>query len=168
MIRKPLTMLVGAVLLIAGGIVAYALLSSDNNNPADTTGAGGEIDTAQQVLMRYFSLLHNSQYAEAATLYGGSYDVLWDWNPLVNPTDHATLLEQGCTANGLRCLDVGNVLSSEQTDMFRFAVQFANSDGSLFVLYPEPGISLPLSTFEFTVVKVGDGYRVMELPVYVA
>lgn len=58
-----------------------------------------DLEQARETLASYFSLLHAGRYAEAVNLYGGSYDILRDWNPAVDPDDYATLFENGCETN---------------------------------------------------------------------
>ena len=130
-------------------------------------GSLPDSDQAQDTLAHYFTLLHEGQYAEAADLYGGTYDVLQAWNPTADPEDHAGLLEKGCTVNGLHCLPVRRIqaLGSGSADGFPFRVEFENPDGSLFVLDRE-GTS-PQSAFDYTVLRTADGFTVQALPVYV-
>ena len=59
---------------------------------------------ARETLLTYFSLLHSQRYDEVIYFYGGSYDILRDWNPAVDPNDYAALFKNGCTINGLMCL----------------------------------------------------------------
>jgi hypothetical protein len=132
--------------------------------------AGGDlqndVDMAQETLARYFALLSQGRYAEAVGLYVGPYDVLQEWNPTADPEEYAGLFEKGCTANGLHCLPVKQIIVGETASegRFSFTVTFENPDGSLFVLDPEGAV--PRSEFDYTVVRLDDGYFVEELPVY--
>jgi hypothetical protein len=125
-----------------------------------------DADRARETLLRFFALLHQGQYAEAVDLYGGSYEVLQEWNPTADAQDYAELLARGCTVNGLKCLAVKQVMAVEtgSGNEFPFTVTFENPDGSLFVLNPEG--ALPVSEFDYTVVRSEDDYMVEELPVY--
>ena len=120
---------------------------------------------AREVLLTYFSLLHDQRYEEASYLYGGSYDPLTDWNPSVDPYDYAALFRSGCTINGLMCLEVGTVAQEEEVSPheFKFVVEFMNEDGSVFVSGHETS---PQSQFTYTVKKVEFGFLVQDLPVY--
>ncbi|HLF74421.1 MAG TPA: hypothetical protein VI524_08755 [Anaerolineales bacterium] len=121
---------------------------------------------AQEALLTYFSLLHDGNYSEAVALFSGSYGLLRDWNPGIDPNDYAALFENGCTINGLMCLQVLNVIHEEQIspEEFKFTVEFMNEDGSLFVSGPE---TTPQSQFIFTVLKDEDGkFLVQDSPVY--
>jgi hypothetical protein len=128
-------------------------------------------EKARDILTRYFSLLHQRKYAEAAELYGGEYEVLAEWNPTVDPNDHGKLLEMGCTINGLQCLPIKTIGAREDSapDTFEFYIQFENPDGSVFVLESldasTPGLRFE-TDFKFTVLKRGDDFVVQELPVY--
>jgi hypothetical protein len=125
-----------------------------------------DLERARESLFSYLSLLHAGRYAEAVNLYGGSYDILRDWNPAVDPNDYAALFASGCETNGLMCLDVAGVLLNQAASSheFKFNVEFINEDGSLFVFGPEAS---PQSQFIFTVSKDEDGkFLVQDLPVY--
>lgn len=126
-------------------------------------GGGESGDGPQETLNRYLTALNEGRYAEAAELYGGDYSALIDWNPTVDPADHALLLEMGCTVNGLQCLAVNSISSGPDTaaDLFEYTVRFANDDGTIF---GRP--SDDQSFFTFTVRETENGYVVMELPVY--
>ena len=125
--------------------------------------------------MDYFEHLRAGRYEEASQLYGGSYEVLIDNNPTLDPEDHAALWRNACTSNGFQCLRVRSArlqadVSSEAE--YRFVVEFSTPDDQLFVRGPCCGASEtdmpPQSEFLFAVVRSEDGvYRVQDLPVYV-
>jgi hypothetical protein len=125
-----------------------------------------DLDRAREVLFSYHSLLHAGRYAEAVNLYGGSYGILRDWNPAVDPNDYAALFENGCETNGLMCLEVAGFLLKEVVSPheFKFNVEFITEDGSLFVSGSETS---PQSKFVITVSKDEDGkFLIRDLPVY--
>jgi len=130
-------------------------------------------EPARQVLEDFFAALNHADYAQADALYGGTYEVLTGWNPDIDPGDHSTLWERGCTQNGLQCLILRSATLKEQGEEgLIFTVEFNNPDGSLFVRGPCCGATEtempPVSQFEFRVVKSAEGeYLVMDLPVYV-
>ena len=125
-----------------------------------------DLEQARESLFSYLSLLHAGRFAEAVNLYGGSYDILRDWNPAVDPNDYAALFENGCAVNGLKCLDVAGILLKEAVSSheFKFVVEFINEDGSLFESGPETS---PQSQFIYTVMKVDVRFLIQDLPVYV-
>lgn len=129
------------------------------------------LDAAESALRNYFSLLHAGRYAEAATHYGGNYEVLQSYNPGESPDDHAALLRDACTVNGFQCLAV-HAIKDAQTiapDTFQFSVEFDKADGSLLVQAGCCGAetsSTPQFAFTFTVKRVDGRYLVQELPVY--
>lgn len=135
------------------------------------TGQEGAI----RALVAFFESLSAGRYEAAAQFYGGSYDLLIDHNPGLDPMDHAALLENACTVQGFRCLEVWSAHLQERrasSGEYRFVVQFTTADGELFVRGPCCGAREtempPQSEFPFTVVKGADGnYRILELPVYV-
>jgi hypothetical protein len=121
-----------------------------------------------EALHRFFLLLHDERYAEAVNYYGGSYDVLKDWNPEVS--DPATLFKNGCTINGLQCLRIKSLWPADLVSPteFRFTVEFMNADGTTYTRGPCCGATdtPPQTQFVYTVKKVGDEFLVQELPVY--
>jgi hypothetical protein len=135
--------------------------------------ASSETQLALQALTAFFAHLHAGEYEQAAGLYGGTYDVMIDHNPEIDPDDRAALFRNACTINGAQCLETGRVVLEEQSTptKFRFAVQFKNEDGSLFELGPCCGATEadqpPQSVFMYTVVKsTADDYVVLDMPVY--
>jgi hypothetical protein len=149
-------------------VEARALASSEK---ADQAGE----ELALQSLVDYFEHLRAGRYEEASQLYGGSYEVLIDNNPTLDPEDHAALWRNACTSNGFQCLRVRSArlqadVSSEAE--YRFVVEFSTPDDQLFVRGSCCGASEtdmpPQSEFLFAVVRSEDGvYRVQDLPVYV-
>lgn len=129
---------------------------------------------ARQSLAEFFTLLHAGQYGAASELFGGSYETMIDHNPMVDPTDHASLFRNACTINGAQCLPLAGepVLLRSATNEFLFSVQFELEAGSVFELGPccgEDGSNQePQSVFEYLVMRTEAGdFLVMDLPVYV-
>ena len=151
-------------------VVVMMLLLGLGGCVSQSEGDQAEAALFQETLAQYFSHLNQGDYAGAAKLYGGDYTTLVDWNPTVDPADHAQLLEMGCTVNGLQCLAVRSIQEgqSKSPDSFEFAVQFENPDGSLYSRQPGDGSEegAPQSEFVYTVVRSGGGFAVLELPVY--
>lgn len=129
---------------------------------------------AQHALMGFLEDLHNGKYAEAAQFYGGSYETMIDHNPDINPNDHATLLRNACTLNGMQCFR-GKIIGLEEKESdakYVFMVEFRKDDGTLFALGPCCGSDQtstpPQSVFLFTVIKVYQNeFIVMDMPPYV-
>lgn len=154
---------------------------TSQSNPtidADQAGAASQTPTlialAESALIDYFSALNQGDYAKAASLYGGSYELLQSYNPTLDSEDYAALLQAGCNFNGLMCLPVREVLSVQTSDPdeFFFKVEFANPDGSTFALGPCCGETEetmpPQSTFMIGVSCQEDGdCQVQDLPPYV-
>ena len=140
---------------------------------ATATFSQSDVAQAREALVDYFSLLHARRYAEAANYYGGSYDILRDWNPTVDPNDYAALFENGCTINGLMCLEVRTIAQEEtaSSNEFKLVVEFTSDNGSLFVRGPCCGATEtdmpPQSQFPYKVRKVDGRFLVQDLPVYV-
>lgn len=121
-------------------------------------------DRARDALRAYFGALYAGRYADAAKLYGGSYELLSGWNPDVDARDHAVLLRSGCQQNGLQCLRLKRIVSEKavSADEFQFTVEFLTDTGKLFVKLAKT------SRFTFTVKYAGGAYLVQDLPVYLA
>jgi len=132
-----------------------------------------DLESAQQTLISFFSLLKDGEYKRAAALYGGMYVSLQDLNPSVDPNDHAALFKNACTVNGAQCLKVrqSTLLDQPSPADFRFSVEFSNEDGSLYSRGPccgdndsnNSGQTEFIYTVRFTC--TGD-YQVLELPVF--
>ncbi len=136
------------------------------------TPATPDVESAREALIAFFSLLHAERYGEAIHYYGGTYDILRDWNPDVDEDDYATLFKRGCTSNGLKCLRIRIIVREEEVSPteFIFIVEFMNDDGTVFARGPCCGTEeeeLPQTRFCFTVKKVDDRFLVQDLPVYV-
>jgi hypothetical protein len=123
--------------------------------------------------VRFFDQLNAGQYAQAAELYGGSYEVMIEHNPLLDPEDHAALFQAACQINGAQCLKVkSSVLQpGAEKDQFTFLVEFSNPDGSLFVQGACCGGSEtefpPQSHFPLRVAKDSNGkFTVLDPPIY--
>lgn len=136
---------------------------SPSPTAVSTTPTPTDMERAREALETFFSLLHSQRYDEAINHYGGTYDVLRDWNPTVAKDDYVTLLRNGCTINGLQCLKITAIV--QQAEMspteFRFIVEFMNNDGTIFTRGPSE------TQFEYTVEKVDDRFLLQDLPVYV-
>ena len=129
---------------------------------------------AQAALTDYFQSLNQGKYEQAVELYGGSYDELAYFNPMIDPDERVDLLKAGCEFNGFMCLPVLSsvLVHVENQHEFTFDVEFSNPDGSLFVLGPCCGateeIMPPMSVFTINV-RCDDAGRclALDLPPYV-
>lgn len=160
-----------SILLILS-LIGCAPRPIDKPNPAPTS-LPSNIAEAHDVLVEFFTLLNAGKYAEADSLYGGTYEGLQDNNPSVDPSDHVKLLANACEINGHQCLLVRSAtfqLLSGSTYIFQ--VEFKNADGTLFVRGPCCGANEtdmpPESQFEYRVSMTAPGkFTVMDLPPYV-
>jgi hypothetical protein len=157
------------------GLFVVAGCRNDQSNISSTNpiDSSSEQELAGEVAKLFFGYLQSGRYANAAGLYGGSYEVLQGWNPSVNPADSSTLWRNGCSINGLNCLKVRSIQPAEQPNAgeFVFNVEFSTREGDLFALGPCCGADEteqpPVSTWPIRVAKGTDGrYRVMDLPPY--
>ena len=129
---------------------------------------------AKITLTDFYALLNQGDYDQAANMYGGSYELLREYNPTLDAKDKAGLLKAGCEINGFMCLEVRNInlVGDKYQHEFIFEVEFANLDGSLFILGPCCGATEesmpPKSSFTVQIVCASDeSCLVMELPPYV-
>lgn len=118
-----------------------------------------------QTLEAFLTALRDGDYATAAVLCCGSYEVLIDWNPNIDPADETALLQSACE-NQLRCdLTVRRILAgSVQSDRHEFYVEFQTGDGQLFSRSPCCGSNTDptVSQFPFTVVLTTEGPQVLD------
>jgi len=142
-------------------------------NPPHPLSLSSTAEEAQQALIRFFSLLNTKKYAEAVSLYGGSYEQLHIFNPEIDPADQFALWEWVCESRILQWLEVCTVtFKNLQGDTYVFQVEFNSAHGSLFVLGPCCGANeteMPaLSQFDYKVMRKASGqFVVMDLPQYV-
>ena len=128
----------------------------------------GDSEEAKKNLVAFFEFLNRGDYDKAVELYGGSYEMLVEFNPVLDLGDHPALLKNGCEINGLQCLTVltADFKGKNSEGEYIFVVQFKDADGNLFVRQT-PDVP-PVFIFEYHVVKGNDGtYHVLDLPVYV-
>lgn len=132
-----------------------------------------DLHEARRALYAFFAHLQAGEYERAVAYYGGSYDVMQDHNPSIDPDDRAALFRNACTVNGAQCLKVhGVTLLGQPSPMeYQFAVQFANEDGSIFGRGPccgeEDSGQFPEEEFIYTVrLECTGKYVVAEMPVY--
>jgi len=129
--------------------------------------------SAEAVLAEFLGALSGCDYELAAEFYGGSYGVLRNWNPDLDPKAVARLWERGCTRNGLQCLKLRRVVATsvEADGIYQFEVELSTAGGELFVRGPccgdDPATSPPDSVFTFTVEDVGGKFMVTRMPPYV-
>jgi hypothetical protein len=129
--------------------------------------------SAHSALLQFFDQLHIGRYEEAVNLYEGSYQVMVDQNPAIDPADHVELMKSACTINGFQCLQIkiAGIEYKPSPNEYLFTVQFQNDDGSLFEMGPCCGASeteqSPVSLFEIRVIQVAEGqFHVLDMPPY--
>ncbi|MCL4265606.1 MAG: DUF333 domain-containing protein [Anaerolineae bacterium] len=163
----------GQVEIRQGEAGEYGVCVWDDGRACDEWAFYHGVCEQHQVLLTFLDRLAAGEYAAAAELYGGSYEILEGYNPTVDPDDVASLWQNGCQVNGLQCLPVRIASFNEQTAVGEtiFTVQFTAPDGSLFVREAccrDAQTTPPEFEFEFRVTQGEDGvYRVLDMPVYV-
>jgi len=128
-----------------------------------------EVRAAADALVAFLEAMRDGDYAAAEALYGGSYEVLTDWNPTLDPSDEVGLLEATCTSQ-LRCeLTVRRILGGlEVAEGWEFWIEFQDPEGQLWSSGPCCGSDTDptVSQFLFVVAPGPEGPRVLTLPVY--
>lgn len=129
---------------------------------------------ARNTMVQYFANLNNAEYEHAALSYGGSYEMLQDYNPDIDQSDHTALLQAGCERNGLQCMQLMSIEKTTQLNSltYQYHVSFRAADGGQFVLGPCCGATEtempPVRYFDITVSCTDEAVcHVMELPPYV-
>ena len=122
-------------------------------------------DSAELALKAFFGALNDGRYSAASQLYGGSYDVLRQYNPHLGANDRFNLLKAACEQNGFQCLRVRRIVANDYDGSeYRIVVEFAGADGGRFVRAIDGQ-----SRFAYVVRGGSDGrFRVLDLPPYVA
>jgi hypothetical protein len=118
-------------------------------NPAQQRGwrVHGQVPgfaAAADTLAWFLEALASGDYPAAADLYGGPWAILEDWNPDVDPADHAALLARGCEINGLQCRPVFSIawMARGEGGVAEFSVTFATDDGEIFLApLPDPSLA---------------------------
>jgi hypothetical protein len=130
---------------------------------------------ARTALINFFAYLQAEQYNTAADLYGGSYEIMIQHNPDLDPDDRAALWQAACRINGAQCLEVEQatweVDAQVPESVFQFSVVFRNEDGSTFSLGAccgdEDGNRPPQREFPFSVKQQAEGlFIVLDPPIY--
>lgn len=170
-------------MFILSGCDVYSLQNlsdkkqEENNQGLVTNGNNAHeenMNYAEEALIKYFSLLNEEKFNEAAQYYGGDYETLRGFNPSVDPDDHSELFLKACRYSGLNCLKVKNIVNKKEISPteFEFSIQFLGRNGDVFESGPccgevENEENFPMRTdFTFRVKKIGDKFVVMSLPVY--
>ena len=128
---------------------------------------------AAAVLDRFLFALYLRQYSDAAMLYGGNYDQLWEMTRLdASPDDFAAIWASVCDRRKLQCMPVKTITAGRHTETsFEYLVEFANPDGSTFSRGPCCGGNAtdqpPVSEFAYSVIYTGEHYLVVGVPPYV-
>lgn len=180
--RTPVRLRVGVVLMF----LLLAAACADSGTGSTTTTTAPTIEGAESALVEFLSAMSQGRYPEAAELFAGPYEALIEWNPTVDRSDRAALLEAACTHQlscGLRVREmVGSVAAAPFVMEFEyeggrqgwarlglptfiFVTELEDEAGELVTRY-NPADDQTHSTFTFTVVWLDGRYKVLDLPLY--
>lgn len=128
---------------------------------------------AENAARRFFQLLSDGEYAQAAGMFAADTLELQYMNPSIDENDLENLWRNACTINGFQCLPIKTILKTEKFSLneYHLQVEFQNPDGSLLVLGPCCGASQdkmpPVSQFSVFVIERNGEFFVASLPVLV-
>lgn len=135
------------------------------------TAAGDR--SAVQTVEDFFQALYLGEYDAAADLYGGSYAVLENYNPDLDPGVRPLLWERACQVNGFVCLPAKEIIEVKTISRGKYevSISFQTPDGELFVRSDCCGSTEAKNqletVFTFQVEENQKGQpQVMDLPVY--
>jgi len=75
-------------------------------NQLTPTPADDEKSEVLSTFRKFFDHLADKDYENAVIYYGGSYEVLQDHNPALDPENYQGLMRHACEINGFQCLRV--------------------------------------------------------------
>ena len=146
---KKIGIVVLLVIVVVVGMVVLFGKDQSVDNSGDVSAGSEKVacsrtysrpsgETADQVLRSFFSYLANGEYCDAAAYFSSEssdYQMLGSWNPDLSIKDHGELWKQGCEHNGLACLPVGEIVSSQSVGSdLEFLVRFEKSDEAVKIL----------------------------------
>lgn len=171
-----------AMVVVAGGVLTWQYWPGQEPSIGQKEGRSGvELKLARSALIEYFSLLNDGKYSEAVKYHGSGYDYMntsIGYESKLDSSDasnYVEILRRGCQF--LICLKVKRVVDEKEISrtQFKFTVQFAENDGSLFEKShyccgeepPKEGALPPQTEFDYIVEKIGDAFFVITPILYV-
>ncbi len=143
---------------------SFAALLPSGDPPATDLAA------ARQAMLSFFSALADKRYADAAPLYGGSYEAAMAQDASISPDRPAQAWEMICTSEF--CLPVSDIVDSRalSPDEYEFLVGFAGLNGvrfdySICCGYFGPPPVTSFFVYSVKVERVDGQWRVMGGPV---
>ena len=168
----PIAIVIVVVLIIAGGAGYYFYKTSQESEEVGEEIKISDVDTSKQILVDFFTHLHNKEYNDAVSLYAweDAEDPGGVFYYYTVPGDKAKTLENFCKSQPT-CLKVKVLRKEKLSDtQYKFTVQFLKDTGQIYVYGPCCGASeeeMPSRTeFEYKVEKIGNSYKVITPPLY--
>ncbi|TKI55132.1 hypothetical protein E8L90_06510 [Brevibacillus antibioticus] len=127
--------------------------------PADEKATENHQDP-DLVLNQYFDALSKQDYDTMVKLYGGDYESLIGNNPSVAKDDYKKLFENYCTINGGNIVKIDTIIEKTKIsdEEYIYKLSFKYLDDTSFENRKQ---------IEYTVKKIDDSFKVMELPPYI-
>lgn len=116
---------------------------------------------AKRVLFDFLTALHHEKHEAAVYYYGGSYDILKPQHGDLSPEEMAKEFRRLCEAIVGKCpMPEGLAIKDSTSDEMKFTVSFVTKDWRTFQVAGN-------SQFEYRVKRVGNDFKVLDLPPYV-
>lgn len=154
-------------------IFILALSGCQQNTSSSLDGSYLSEQLAAETIQSFFQVLYEEDYQRASDLYGGSYAVLENYNPDLDPGNRPQLWKRACQVNGFVCLPVKKVIEVKTISRGKYevSVSFQTPDGELFVRSDCCGSTEAKNqletVFTFQIEENQEGQaQVMDLPVY--
>ncbi|NOK60722.1 MAG: hypothetical protein GFH27_549297n323 [Chloroflexi bacterium AL-W] len=168
---RTIVFIIFGISVLVGCNASETVTERSTDTEIAETVVDSDTEQAREVLETYLTALHEGRYADAAALYGGTYEALHGMNPSVDREDYSGLLTNACEFNGYQCLAVHSVTLEEAVSPTEhvFLVEFVDNNGEVFRFTPPRGSSEePRTQFPFTVVQQNEVLQVLELPQYMS
>jgi hypothetical protein len=130
-----------------------------------TLANGISVENPQDTLEQYIQAVSNRDAVQLVELYGGSYQGLINLFPKTDPDDKEKLVEQYLKL--MPKITLNEIISQSEgsKDEYKFVITLKQEDGTLFKTREFDTIT---DKFTFTVKKVDDKLKILQLPPYQA
>ena len=150
-------------IILACVICAFFLAGCSNNSNEANTNKVSPDENLQQTLEQYIQAIANQDTEKLVELYGGSYQAFMNLSPDTDPDDKQKLFSQYLEL--IPNVSLKEILDQTEVseDEYKFLITLKHEDGALFQTREFDTIT---DKFTYTVKRVGDSLKVMEVPPY--